>query len=270
MKILLKRAIGLILLLLAFMGIGMCIAGSFFVIRAKLLIIDRSVSALSLVLKTIDVTEEGLISASQATDSAIESMNNLEDSLKTTNSTLNNSLHFFDTAIILSGKTLPDTITATREALDSAATSARLIDDTLSLIAAIPLIGKQYNLEKPMSQALTEVSISLSNLPDTFKGVEDDFVEIKQNMSEMQTQLTKAQTQMEKIHDSLDTAKKVISQYHEMLLELKPYFRDMKELLPKWLNGLVVGMLIFFGWFALSQLGLIVQGVILLTSSKTN
>ena len=270
MKILFKRAIGVILLTLAFIGIGMCIVGAFFVIRAKLVLIDRSVSALSLVLKTIDVTEEGLVSASQATDSAIESVNNLEGSIKTTSSTLNNSIHFLDTAAILSGKTFPDTITATREALDSAAKSAKLVDDTLSFIATIPLVGKQYNPEKPMSQALTEVSISLSNLPDTFKGVEDDFIEIKQNMNEMQTQLTQAQTQMEKIRGSLDTAKKVISKYQDMLKELKPYFLDMKELLPKWLNGLVVGMLVFFGWFALSQLGLIVQGVILLTTPHTD
>lgn len=261
MKTFLKRVIGLLLLILAFIGIIMCVVGGIFVFQVKIRILDRSSASLSLVLKALDTTEEGLGLAMQAVESASDSVSNLQDSLETAGSTLNNSTHFFDTATTLSGKTFPETITATREALDSAAASAKLVDDTLSFIAAIPLIGKQYNPDKPMSQALTDVSISLSNLPDTFKGVEDDFVEIKQNMEDLQSQLSKAQTQLDSMKSSLTTAKEVITKYQEMLKELKPFLKEMGEFLPKWLNRAIYGLILFLGWFALSQLGLIVQGI---------
>jgi len=266
MNIFLKRLLGLLLLIIALGGVGLCILTGIIVFQSKNMLLNRSISSLDLLLKTIQTTSEGLDLASQALDNAIESVDNLDSSLQTVGATIDNSTHFMDTAATLSGKTLPETIDTTRKAIDSASQSAKLIDDTLSIIAAIPFVGGQYNPETPMSKALSEVSISLSDLPGTFIGIEDDFVEIKKDMLDLETKLTEAHTQLEKIHTSLLTAKEVVKKYKDMLTELQPRFTEMKAGLPGWLNMAVYGILIFICWFALSQLGLIVQGVTLLTS----
>ena len=261
MKKLLLRFLGLFLVAIALMGIVICCVGIFGVWRFKSVAEGETLALMDLVSETMESAVQGLSSTQVSLEAALESINNLDASLKILNETMENSTHFFDTTNKLTSDTLPNTIRTTQKAIQAASQSAKLVDDTLSIIAAIPLVGSGYKPDTPLSKALLEISTSLDSLPGTIEGVNDDIVEIKGNMVDLQAQIKNASGQTEQIKNSLTETNSVILKVNDLAKRLQPRFSNLRIYIPRWLNYLTWGLTIFLVWFALAQIGMIVQGM---------
>jgi hypothetical protein len=261
MNNLLLRFLGLFLVAIALMGFLICCAGIFGVWRFKGVAEGETLALLDLASETVDSAVQGLTSTQVSLEAALESIKNLDASLKIVNVTMENSTHFFDTTYQLTSDTFPNTIRTTQKAIQAAAQSAKLVDDTLGIIAAIPLVGSGYKPDMPLSKALLEISASLDSLPGTIEGINDDILQIKGNMVDLETQIEDASGQTEQIKNSLTETNAVILKVNDLAKRLQPRLSNLRIYVPRWLNYLTWGLTIFLVWFALAQIGMIVQGM---------
>ena len=89
--------------------------------------------------------------------------------------TMQTSSQFFGSASTFMGQGLINTITNTQSAIDTAQASAVVIDNILTTLSKIPLIGIDYNPSRPLNEALGDVSASLDPLQVTHQGFRDKF-----------------------------------------------------------------------------------------------
>lgn len=261
MKNILLRFLGIFLVAVALAGVLLCCVGIYGVWRFKGVAESETLALLDLASQTVDSAVEGLSSTQVSLEAALESINSLDASLKIVDVTMENSTHFFDTTSQLTSDILPNTIRSTQKAIQTAAQSAKLVDDTLAIIAAIPLVGSGYKPDTPLSDALLEISTSLDALPGTIEGINDDVLEIKGNMVDLEAQIKNASGQTEQIKNSLGETKSVIVKVNDLAKQIQPRLTNLRTYIPRWLNYLVWGLTIFFVWIAIAQIGIIVQGL---------
>jgi len=261
MKTILFRILGFLLVIIALAGVLFCALGVLTVWRTKDTATKEILSNVDFLVEALDAGEQGIVSVSASLDTAATSIDNLDKSIQTARSTLESTEHFFDTAAELTGKTLPDVLTSVQKSFESASQSAQIVDDTLNVVAALPLIGAKYTPEVPLSEALKKVATELSPLPGTFEGMQDDVVQVKGDMGLFQAQLDDAHKDIAQIQGSVSSAKEVTVKYQQMINDISERLKALRDKTPRGLNLLAWGLSIFLAWFGLSQLGLFVQGI---------
>ncbi len=268
MKNLIFRFMGFFLMIIALLGILICSVGIFGIWKVKSSVETEVVSIFDLLSETVDSAAQGMNNIKTSLEAADVSMTTLDSSLSVIDVTITNSTHFFDTTYSLTSDTLPTTIRTTQKAIQAAAQSAKIVDDTLSIIAAIPLIGSGYKPDVPLNKALQEISVSLDTLPGTIESMKDDVLQIKDSMLKMQSHLEDAKAQTERIKTSLAQTKDVLEKLNELTRRLQPRISALRQQVPRAFNGLAWGLTIFLVWFALAQTALIIQGLQLIFSGQ--
>lgn len=268
MKNIFGRVLGSVLIVIAIAGMILCCVGILGVWRFRSTVEGEALAILALANETAKSAVSGLASTQTSLDAAAESISNLDVSLEAVGVTIDDSTHFFDTAAVLTSDTFPNTIRTTQKAIQAAAQSAKLVDDTLSVIASIPLIGSDYTPDQSLSDSLGEISTSLDKLPNTIEGLNDDVVQIKGNLVDLESHVEETRVQIERIKSSLSEANDVIVSINDTTKKLQPKLANFGEQIPRWFSYLAWGLTIFLVWFALAQLGLIVQGLSLILGKR--
>jgi len=264
MKAIFARFLGVVLILAALAGVLLSAVAIFITWQVKNPIITEIRSYLDLSLSALDTTRDGVATVSQSLDTAEKSIANIDGTVQNVSATLSNSTHFVDTAANLFGTILPDTIVSTQEAINSASVSAKMMDDTLTSLKNVPLLGSffdAYQPKVPLNKALFNISVKLTDLPTAFKGMQDDFQQIKGEMDDVRKRLDDTHTQISQIQDSLKKAKEVVIKYQSLEESLRPRLTKLRDSLPRAVTALVLAITAFFAWLAFSQLGLLLQGL---------
>lgn len=211
------RTIGFILSGFAILGMLFSILGiaGIWVLRPGL---TRNIaSLLDLTDSTLVTTQSAIGVLSGSLDQAKEDLGLIQSSL----SSLSESMADISDSLATSGDLLGDdlnlTLTEVQVALSSAATSAEFIDDTLAFIAAIPLLGADYQPETPLHLSLGKVAENLEDVPDSLSALETNLVSASGSLDDFSTDLTTLSTDLEITLDDLGDADAILAQYDAIL-----------------------------------------------------
>ena len=167
---------------------------------------------------TLNTTADGLEVASNALDQADKSVDTLVNTIETTGKSVQDLVPVLDVLTTITTISLPDTILSTQKALDSAQTSAGIIDATLDFLSSIPFLGvKRSPTKAPLGDALGDVSASLDDVPTTLKSMDGSLTDARTNLGSIEGQFTAISDDIRKIGDSLATAKEVTIQYQDVV-----------------------------------------------------
>jgi hypothetical protein len=265
MKINIGKVIGIVLLVTAITGILFSLIGIIQIWRFKKPLTEQALTKIGSFVYLLDTTSQGLTLVSQELDTASESAATLETAMEVTGSTIQDSAHWFDTAAKLSGKDLPETILALQNALRSAQASAKLVDDTLKVLSAIPFFpAERYNPDVPLSTALGQAADSLNSLPGSLYGVTDDLVDAGKKLNTIQTQTSAVADQVTKIKASVTTAQELVAKYQIVIADLQPGITSLQTKLSHWITLGAWGLTAILAWLGFAQIGLVMQGLTLL------
>jgi len=263
----LGKVIGVGLVVIAFAGILFSLAGIGLVWRFKNPLTDQALAKVGTFIYIVDTTTQGLELVSQALKTAEESTTTLETAMQVMSSTIQDSAHRFDTAAKLSGEDLPDTIIALQKAMRSAQTSAKLVDDTIKLLSALPFFpAEKYNPDVPLSVSLGEMADSLNEMPEMFHGITDDLQDADKKLGNVQTQTANIGDQIKHIKESVVAGQGVVAKYQVVLGELRPSLSSLQTKLPRWITLGTWGITAILAWLGFAQIGLLLQGLTLLQS----
>lgn len=262
MKTVLNRIIGLALVIAAIAGLIFNIAGVVFVWRMKENVTTSLLSTATTVNTALGTTVEALDVAQASLTTSVESAQAMENTLNATAKTIETSSPMVDTLAKVMKEDLPNTITSAQTSLASAQESARLIDSFLRALTRIPFVPDNlYNPPVPLDVALKSVSDSLQGLPKSFTTMGETLTTTKGSLTTMQTDVVQIASNVRQINTSLDNAQTVISQYRVTVSDLHEQVNNTTTQIPTFINTAAWVLTFFFGWLALTQIGLLFQGL---------
>jgi chromosome segregation ATPase len=251
------RVLGLTLIATGVLGILLSIAGLIAVamvgpsIEAGLLReLDTLDRALVITSDGLAVTETALADAETLIKGISSTVSQATTAITTTQPTLR-------TIEELTGTSLPETINNTRQALDAAQETARIVDGVLGTLA---IFGVSYNPEVPLNVAISNVSTSLAEIPADLEEVSAGIGAANKQVSVVADDLSEVAASLEALGAQIGEAAGVIQQYQALAGDLRAEVSAIKEAAPGWIMAARVGLTLLLIWMGLAQIGLITQG----------
>jgi peptidoglycan hydrolase CwlO-like protein len=270
MKKNISRIIGFLLILLA--SSSLLISGFFLIQiwKAREPLMENLTTGLDLFSDTLSTTEDGLDVIEGALENTATIVNSLEEAILSIAQSVHDSSLVVDSVAELIGEDIQTTIDNTQVSIDSAQASAQVIDNILSTLSRIPLINLEYQPEVPLHEALNDISITLEDLPDSLSTVEDKLKTTSDNLTDFETQVLDLLENIELVRGNISEAQDVVNEYQLELKQLQNWLVTIQDSMPRWitLSAWVISFIIF--WIAITQIGMLVQGLERLSRTDGN
>lgn len=219
----------------------------------------------------LTVTHSGLTIAGSAVDEADSALESLSNTMESVTVSLQESNPTFTTLSELLGSELPDTISATQTSLESAETSAKIIDSLLTSLSKIPFLGlPAYNTKMPLNETISGISDSLDAIPPSLINAQKSLDQAIGNLDTISLELSSITRSTTQIRLSTVEAKEVVVGYQEMVSGLQEDVDRMKAGLPARIRWATLAAALFLIWLGLAQLGLLTQGLELVRRGQTS
>jgi hypothetical protein len=218
----------------------------------------------------LQTTGEGLDVIDQVITNVYSTTLYLDDTTNAIAQTVQSTSLFIDSVGAFTGEDLIGTITNTQTALQSAQASAVVIDNILTALSNVPLIGIKYNPSRPLNTALAEVSDSLDPLQATLKSFQSNLATTHTNMEEFNDQILILGQNIVAIKHNLASSRVVIGNYRTQVTSLQSWFDKAKFSLPMWVNTMAWILTIIVLWLVMIQIGILLQGISMLSSKHAD
>jgi methyl-accepting chemotaxis protein len=224
-------------------------------------ILDLLYATTATMADSLSLVENTVISLTDASETISQSSLAIAD-------TIDGAGNMTDSFARLLGDELTTTITDTQTAILSAQASAVVIDNILSGLASIPLLGFDYNPPVPLNQALGNISDTLSPIPTSLEQIQGDLESTSTNLLGLQEDLQLINLNLRNIVITLTEAQTVIDEYQQEIEALKTRLEHSRTAAPDWI--LIAAWLLTFviAWLSISQLGLLLQGFDILLNTN--
>jgi uncharacterized phage infection (PIP) family protein YhgE len=261
MKTILSHFIGLILMTSAIAGLLICTVGIIAVWKLKIPVTQAANTNLEILTTTLASTDEGLTLAAQSLETASASIDALQTTVDTLAKSINDTTPLVDSFISLLSNELPNSIEATQTSLNSAQSSAKIMDNVLKVVTSIPFFpGEPYNPPVPLNVALGQVSDSLKPFPESFSEIKNSLEKSRGNLDVVKVDIGLIAENIRDIKQSLDKSQTVITQYKTITSSLEHRVTSAQQTIPGVINTSAWIATIVLVWLATTQIGLFVQG----------
>ncbi len=215
-------------------------------------ILSLSHNGLTTTSDVLDVMDETLTSVDGSLILLVDSTRNAAEKLQTTS----------DMATSIAGVVgdgFLNVITETQSSLDAASNTARLVDDTLAFISAIPYIGARYAPENTLEDTIQGISTSLDPMSTNLGNIRDDLNNTAKDIGGIQSSLVSLADNLDGMVTSIEKAQTSTQEYMETVDKLIEKVEFAQKNYRTWLTIAAVLMVAFFLWTAAAQIGLIMQ-----------
>lgn len=255
-----RRTAGSILSVLAVLGVifSLVSIASVWIFRPKVTeALDDSLNILQVVLNT---TGGGIGNLRGTLDGTRDDFLLLQNSLINIQSTAQSTSGSLEASANLIGDGLTLTLKDTQTALDSAASSAELIDDTLAFLASIPWLSLDYRPETSLHLSLAQVSSSLDEVPDELQEIETNLNDTAAGLDTFAEDLGALSESMAHFTEDLDDAEKLLDDYDLILTDATDRLSSLQSNLALFsvlASSFVTGVLL---WLGVAQVNVLLRG----------
>jgi len=271
----LRKILGIAVIVAGVAGLLLSLAGLVGVWVYK----PRLTQTLESVITTLDASlttsQETLVVTEQALRATINSVAALQTTIEATASSVSDSKPLISQLTEFLGSQLPDSIGAARSSLDAAQSGAKVLDGAIeslngfrATISSSPLLSAiipvsppdTKAIDKPLYEALGEVSTNLESLPSMFSEMSQNMDTASGNLDTIEVGLTTMATNVGGITTSLES-------YAGMLGNSKQSMQNLQAQLSAWQTSLgqmmtiaAIVLTVFFLWLLAAQVVILSQG----------
>jgi hypothetical protein len=209
----------------------------------------------------LETTGEGLEILDQVVKNVYTSTVYLDESATTLSRTFDSTSQFMDNAGTFMGENLVNTITNTQSAIDSAQSSAVVIDNILTTLSRIPLIGIDYNPSKPLNVTLGEVSDSLDPMQRSLESFQSDIGNTQSDLEEFKQQILILDQNITAISRNLKATQVTIDHYRTQLSFVQSWTDTAQTSLSRWMTGLAWMITFIIIWLIFIQVAILLQAI---------
>jgi ABC-type transporter Mla subunit MlaD len=263
-----KKTLSLLVVVLSSLGILLSLFFLIQVWRIRQPLAGQLQNQLDQFSGTLHTTDEALVILDQLVANVYTSTIYLNDTTTALSQTLENTNQVIDSASIFIGDNLISTITNTQAALESAQASAKVIDNIMTAISRIPLLGINYNPELPLNVALGDVSSSLDPLPEILTSFQNNLKTTNSNLTAFTGQISTLDQIIASISKNMRQAHATISDYRNQLKSLINSADSAKNKLNSLVDAIAWVLTTIILWLLLTQLVILFQNLSYLSEVK--
>jgi methyl-accepting chemotaxis protein len=263
------RIAGLALIVAGLAGLLLAVAGLFVLVQVEKNILSAAQEQVQMLDHALSATMEGLDVAETSLLQAVATVKTLERTVGGVGDTVGSSVPAVDSISTLVGVQLPTTIESTQETLTSAAASAKTVDDLLTVLSTIPLLGVEpYNPDVPLNEGFLNVAVSLDGIPDSLVATQKQLIITNGNLEGLEDSFDTMAGDIGQVANSIGNAQSVLQQYKGVIGQLQGSVSWVSSALPSWVQWLRLGLSLLLVWLGIAQLALITQGWELIGRSR--
>ncbi len=258
----LRRLVGLLLIIAALAGIVFSVLGLLQVWRLRPVVTQTVTDNLALFDQTLNTTQDGLTIVAQVVQTTTVDVASLQSTTLALAQAIHATSPTLDALTTLTGRDLPAAVSATQTSLASAQGSALLIDNVLSALTSIPFSPvSAYKPDVPLHTALAQVSTSLDGLTPSLATINTSLGDGKANLAVVETELNNVSATTKGISDTLGGALVVIDHYQATVTQLKQNVEATQLVAAGWITSITWVLTMVLVWLLIAQLGLGAQGL---------
>jgi phage-related tail protein len=257
----LVRTSGALLILLALAGWLLSLGGLFILWNSRPQVEQGLADLADLAAQVLDTTGGILQVIEDSLVQSADTLTALQSSLNSAAGSFGNSVDVMDQLSVLVGVDLVCVVDETQTSLQSASTSAKLVDDTLGVIAAIPFVGKQYQPEVTLSQSINNISLSLEGMRPSLTGIQVGIDTTSSRLDEVYRMVLTLTERVKETRPGIYSAMQEVDDYQQIVADLQEKNAAFKTALPGMLSSVYTLLSVLLGWAALSQFSTFVQGL---------
>jgi phage-related protein len=252
-----NRFLGTTLIVAGVLGLVLSFIGLILVARVGSIAQSSFARQISTLDQALTATADGLSIAENALGDTEEALASLSSTLTDATQAISDTQPALETLQDLTGTSLPEAISSSRQALASAQETARVADQVLG---ALSFLGLRYNPEVPLNEAIGEVSASLADVPTELTNVAGRVGTASSNLDELTTDLEIVARDVDAIGTSVQSTGGVVAEYQRAVSTIQTEVAALREAAPGWITLIQWVSYLLLVWLALAQLSLLAYG----------
>lgn len=254
------RLLGVLLLAGAALGIIISLSGVLGVWIFRPILSKEIQATIDTSHATLTATDDMLAVFEDSISNARESLGHVQDSIDIVSQAIEDTSIATQSFSTLVGTDLVDIITQTRAGLESMQQTALLMDNTLTFIASLPIIGSLYQPEVPLNVSILNIADDMAGMPEALLEVSGSLDRTTHNLADIQESVSGLSASMEEIQENLTDAGKVINKYQAIIHNLEKNLDRLEKSYRITLFLASIALTLFFIWMLLAQTSLSLQG----------
>lgn len=256
------RILGIIFITLSSLGILFSLTGIMAMWVVKPRIYEAATTLIGSMDESLDTTDDLLLILESVLENSKTTLGIIEGTFTGLEDTIEGISTSLDSSAALVGDDLRLTILDTQTALTSAASSAELIDNTLSILASIPLLGADYRPDVPLHISLAQVASSLEDIPESLEDMEQSLNDTAQGLDTLNENLYDITENIGDFSGDLEDAQQVLIDYSEIIEMTKEQNANLRNNLSLYLILFMLFMSGILFWLGFAQVTILMQGLI--------
>jgi len=263
----LKKTFAVLMVIVTSIGILLSLFFLFLTWRVRQPVTEKLQTVSKQTSSLLQTTIVGLDIIDQVVTNVYSSTLYLDDATNALAQTIENTDQFIDSAGTFVGEGLNTTISNTQKTIESAQASAQVVDNILTTLANIPLIGIDYNPSTPLSTALGDVSASLDPIQESLIGFQDNLIATQSNLQLFVDQLELMEQNISDINQNLASSQAVIENYKSQVISMKAWLDNAVISMPTWITTVCIILTIFILLLIFVQGSILLQGIYMFQSA---
>lgn len=263
-----RRVIGVVLILVGLSGLALCFAGARMGGELVDSLADSLDSALEGAAETLATVEATLEQSRQTVASVGATVEQVQTTTENLSATVDDSGPMLDELALLVGESIPDTVTDLQNTIPNIAQTAKVVDDTLRFLSKlkieerVPIInyeisiglGVDYDPEIPFDQAVEEVGRGLTPIAQASRNLDDELILAGANMEVLSQDLGELAQSLEEMNADLASFRPLLDEYSTLVSEVQEDITATQANLSGQVEAVKRGILLIALWFSLFQL----------------
>jgi len=208
-----SRIIGKIMAASGIVGIIIAIIFSLFTWIAKVQInsfLQTTYASLQTVLST---SKNGLALINESLQQADNSLSTIVNVVDDLSVSVNNLVPITNETAEIIGIDLTNIVVDAQTSLDSASSGSKLVDETLKILAAIPLLGLDFQPDVPLHTSLSLLSSDINDLPDKLSVIQANLLLTGESLDTLSSSIASLSTDLGEFKTDIENSKNVITNY---------------------------------------------------------
>lgn len=278
----LKRLIGLIIILVALLGAA--IGGGLFMYGEQTIdnITREIATVIDLTDRTLENSRTGLVTTQASLAEVNTSLNTVEDTTRNLSRTVGDTQPLLIELNLLLTEEVPNSLDAVQQTLPNLISVAGTIDNTLLALSSfgfeqsffgIPLafdLGIEYDPEGRFDESVAELGASIETIPGQLRSLEDDLTTTTNNLDDLSGNLSTLADDLSNINESIAEFDAVLGGYILIIDDFQAELARLDAALPAQLELLKTGLLIVAIYVGLTQLAPLYLGFELLLGRRNS
>lgn len=221
---------------------------------AKVRINNFLLTTYSSMQSVLTISKDGLTLINESIRQAEDSLSMVETVLNDMASSINNLVPITNATAEIIGGDLNTIIMDAQTSLDSASSGSKLVDDTLKILAAIPLLGLDFQPDVPLHTSLSLLSSDLNNLPGNLSVIQSNLQLTGESIKSLASKISDLSSDLGVFKDNIENSEVIIADYELAIDNLENNLIRIQDKTNLWLTLISILVSLLMVWLLLAQI----------------